>query len=251
MDAVSLGILGVEAADAGKQEEAFEYFVYVAHMMIAFLILTFIIFSRAWHQTHTAISTIRLTTYLPPSAPVHLTIDSDPEPGTGAYYLQRIGGLPGLARLYLEAGLLYLEGVAETYLATKSTRGNTDASLNPSEEEERWRQERETARKLFDRARMLDPHADIPILAPDETEREKESEFHMPEFRIGEEKPRRRRQAQKEEALVEQRHKQEADDTDATWYLYLPGLIGAGTALFAVGVIGALSLGSWRKSQNS
>lgn len=37
-----------------------------------------------------------------------------------------------------------------------------------------------------------------------------------------------------------------AGDDDRTWYLYLPGLVGAGTALL---VVGLLSLQSWRKNQ--
>jgi hypothetical protein len=204
---------------------------------------------------------------------VHITIDSDPEPGTGAYYLARIGGLPGLARLYLEAGLLYLEGGAEGYLGAPKSRSNngmgdsissldSNSHSSPAEEEERWRHEREMARKLFDRARMLDPHADIPVLAPEEPLESQvygpKEEFLMPapdfHFGGGEEKPRRRRrdpataEREKQEALV---RAEEGDMGDATWYLYLPGLIGAGTALFAVGLIGALSLGSWRKTQNS
>jgi thiamine pyrophosphokinase len=40
------------------------------------------------------------------------------------------------------------------------------------------------------------------------------------------------------------------DDLDGAWYLYVPGLVGAGTALLVVGVIGALSLTSWRKNQS-
>lgn len=40
----------------------------------------------------------------------------------------------------------------------------------------------------------------------------------------------------------------DADDDDRTWYLYIPGLVGAGTALL---VVGLLSLSSWRKSHGS
>jgi hypothetical protein len=34
------------------------------------------------------------------------------------------------------------------------------------------------------------------------------------------------------------------------WYLYAPGIIGAGTALAAVAVVGAISLSTWRRGQN-
>ncbi|KAI0691525.1 hypothetical protein C8T65DRAFT_670430 [Cerioporus squamosus] len=50
-------------------------------------------------------------------------------------------------------------------------------------------------------------------------------------------------------SIVESVHKEPdmgADDEDRTWYLYLPGLVGAGTALLLVGL---LSLQSWRKNQ--
>ncbi|RPD61083.1 hypothetical protein L226DRAFT_534730 [Lentinus tigrinus ALCF2SS1-7] len=50
-------------------------------------------------------------------------------------------------------------------------------------------------------------------------------------------------------SMVESVHKEPdmgASDDDRTWYLYLPGLVGAGTALL---VVGLLSLQSWRKNQ--
>ena len=50
-------------------------------------------------------------------------------------------------------------------------------------------------------------------------------------------------------SLVESVHREPdlgAGDDDRTWYLYLPGLVGAGTALL---VVGLLSLQSWRKNQ--
>ena len=50
-------------------------------------------------------------------------------------------------------------------------------------------------------------------------------------------------------SMVESVHREPdvtAGDDDSTWYLYLPGLVGAGTALL---VVGLLSLQSWRKNQ--
>ena len=50
-------------------------------------------------------------------------------------------------------------------------------------------------------------------------------------------------------SIVESVHREPdlgAGDDDRTWYLYLPGLVGAGTALL---VVGLLSLQSWRKNQ--
>lgn len=246
MDPISLGVIGAEQAEAGHKEEAFEYFV------------------RAWHQAHSPLSTIRLVPYLPPTASAHLVLDAEPEPGSGAYYLMRFGGVSGLARLYLEAGLLYLEGVADTYLPrsyTDTADGDSTLTLTAAEaaaESEKWKQEKEIARRLFDRARMLDPHLDIPTLPVDEPDLSK-SELRMPDVSIdtfgdlNDEKPRRRRRKQGE-SMVEQASRDSregSEDSDGTWYVWLPGIIGAGTALLAVGLIGAMSIGSWRKSQNS
>ena len=54
-------------------------------------------------------------------------------------------------------------------------------------------------------------------------------------------------------SMVESVHREPVDlggaggnADDRTWYLYLPGLVGAGTALL---VVGLLSLQSWRKNQ--
>lgn len=49
------------------------------------------------------------------------------------------------------------------------------------------------------------------------------------------------------DSIVEERVR-EGDEDDNTWYLYLPGLVGAGTALL---VVGFLSFSSWRKGQGS
>ena len=74
------------------------------------------------------------------------------------------------------------------------------------------------------------------------------------------EKPVRRRQRQgaSKEAVassaastgsaVNERVGAGGEEDDSTWYLYLPGLVGAGTALL---VVGFLSFSSWRKSQTS
>jgi hypothetical protein len=261
--------------------------------------------SRAWHQAHTPLSTLRLVPYLPPTATVDLVLDSDTIPGSGAHYLVRLGGVSGLAKLYLDAGLLYLEGVADTYLprpisASSIGEGEADGegeddadvdnasslttkaeaaaakiaaakhSLSRSQsssgsptmqgvpESDKWKQEKEIARKLFDRARMLDPRLDIPILPPDA----ESGELKMPSVTIDThfglaldpEKPRRRRRnaGKPGESMVEQADSLSTNgEEDSGWYMWLPGLIGAGTALVAVGLIGAMSIGSWRKSQNS
>lgn len=94
-----------------------------------------------------------------------------------------------------------------------------------------------------------------------------DDEFQMPSIEIkspegDEEKPVRRRRRREDtigasggrmggtsaSSLVEERGVRETDEDDNTWYLYLPGLVGAGTALL---VVGFLSFSSWRKGQGS
>jgi thiamine pyrophosphokinase len=35
------------------------------------------------------------------------------------------------------------------------------------------------------------------------------------------------------------------------WYMYLPTILGVGTAILAVGFVGAIGLQSWRRNQSS
>ncbi len=285
-------------------------------------------YRRAWHKSHVPSATIRLAThYLPVTAapsgmlsstdmdtPVTPTSDSPsispsstptaghatppythhmttPVPGSLAYYVYSIGGAQSLAQLYLEAGLLYLEGTASSLLSSSyaglsSLRTPTlSNSLQPhsrslersattgigSSGSDAWNRDRELARKYFDRARDLQPGLDVPLLPPpsDSTSNsiavspvldEQEPQLPIPIIELPNmeeltEKQVRRRRQRGEDSLrgdtsassaVEE--KLNADGEDHTWYLYLPGLVGAGTALL---VVGFLSFSSWRKGQNS
>jgi thiamine pyrophosphokinase len=59
-----------------------------------------------------------------------------------------------------------------------------------------------------------------------------------------------RRRRKKQELTLFDDHV--VEDVDNTWYLYIPGLVGAGTALLAVGIIGVLSFSTWsRRNQGS
>lgn len=152
-----------------------------------------------------------------------------------------------------------------------------------------WKRDRSCARTYFERARRLAPNMDgvIPYL-PEETdlrgydrpsrnstpgqqqpEPVQGPELQMPSIYLEEGKTLRpdgspphtdeqsqpestvrirRRRQQASEALLEQTKANEEEDN--TWYLYLPGLVGAGTALLVVSVVGALSFHSWRKNNN-
>lgn len=324
MDPTSMVLLALDLCDIRHQrEEAFEYFV------------------RAWHQAHIPSASVRLAShYLPanlnlpglvassssstPSSSVcstptlsHIPQPSDelvtstlPTPGTPSYYLHHIGGPSSLAQLYVDAGMLHIEGSASTLLSSSyaglsalrtgsSSYAYVDNSGTSSNTggvggSEAWKRDRENARRYFDRARRLDPELDIPLLpsSPEDGassssdpemhsvsanasrtrrrrgsqsghgDREKDGmQYRMPDppsHGDEDEKAMRTRRTKKDEeaaidpnasstSLVEKRVVHGGDD-DGAWYLYLPGLVGAGTALLFVGF---LSFSSWRKSQGS
>lgn len=280
---------------------------------------------RAWHQAHVPSATIRLATHyvaphdIPPlllhtpkgapSTPTSASGTHPPSPdatptashvsvpyveqssssvqGTLPYYLERIGGPDKLAQLYLEAGLLYLEGSAATllnssYAGLSSLRTPTLMS-HPApyvsshtgmhhDGPEAWSQDQAYARRFFNRARELHPALDVPLLPTSNPSSEPESGDNgspvfddrqkpkMPvlDVRSGsDEKPRRRRRrepAAEDPLAASVTSKSAMEDhldgrgEDNTWYLYLPGLVGAGTALL---VVGFLSFSSWRKGQST
>jgi hypothetical protein len=61
----------------------------------------------------------------------------------------------------------------------------------------------------------------------------------------------RRRRKKEELIILRDRDIKGQNSIDNAWYLYLPGLVGAGTALLVVGVVGALSFSTWRRNQGS
>jgi len=209
--------------------------------------------------------------YLPPDQVTPngiLEMSEKPVRGTSAYFIKSIGGARGLAQLYLEAGLLHLEGAASTLLtASYSSLSSIRIPLHAQIGEggaAAWRRDREAAAKFFDSARALCPGLDIPAL-PSEGELELEmptmnlvhsdSEPSKEEFMTDSEPDaalrRRRKALEKEQALLD-KGKAGLDDMEGPWYLYVPGIIGAGTALLVVGIVGALSFSTWsRRNQGS
>lgn len=134
-----------------------------------------------------------------------------------------------------------------------------------------WKRDREAASRYFERARTLQPNLDVPIL-PSDGERplrgvRDAEELEMPSMELhpsapesiySEEShytdadaPMMRRRRKKEDLALMDNRKAKVDDIDNTWYLYIPGLVGAGTALLVVGVVGALSFSTWRRNQGS
>ncbi|TDL25778.1 hypothetical protein BD410DRAFT_784801 [Rickenella mellea] len=259
MDPTSLGLIAEDLLDIRKnKEEAFECFV------------------RAWHQAPTSLSTLRLVTHYVPLGTILAPTDgSTPPRGSPEYYFQCIGGPEGLARLYREAGLLHLEGAATMLMSSSYTALSSIRTVEPHPSytesgTERWRRDREAARRYFDRASQLCPQLDVPSLPSDVDDvGRRRQDLQMPSMEIPytstpgshnspspinkEEpdatlRPRRRRKDEGTTSMVQQAEAH--DQEDNTWYLYIPGLIGAGTALLVVGVVSAISFSSWRKNQN-
>jgi len=230
---------------------------------------------------------MRLVTYYislaaapdPPLTPTPETCTS-PAKGTAAYHHRCIGGDTGLARLYVEAGSLYLEGAAaillsSTYSALSSIRSST-STVQADGGIAGWRRDREFARKYFECAKTLDPDLEVPVVPPEiGDELGSGTEFLMPSIEIKTNvktkgtpsssttsRARRRtgtvmgkgkgRETEESEVLASSMVKEPSamssgyGDVDSPWYLIIPGLVGAGTALLVVTAIG---LSSWRKSQ--
>ena len=230
--------------------------------------------SRAWHQARNPSATMRLVSqYVPLQVTSDLEVPQELTPcGTLAYYVQCLGGYNGVARLYLEAGLLHLEGTASPLLASSySSLSSIRVPVQTAQEEngtEAWRKDREAAHKYFERAHILDPDIEIPSLPheSESTSRFGALDLEMPKMDVGVTTPESeqsigsrqtdpgppvvRRRKKREEALI--KAKADLDDMDSTWYLYVPGLVGAGTALLVVGIVGALSFSTWsRRNQGS
>ncbi len=193
------------------------------------------------------------------------------EQGRIGYYIQSLGGPPGVAQLYLEAGLLHLEGAASMLLASSysplsSIRLPSQSQYIPDSSKDgstaAWKRDREAARRYFDRARALCPTLEVPVLPIEDRgsiddDEATELGLRMPSvdvhasLEVSQARRRHQREGPQNKDLVQvPQRARRTDDLDGAWYLYVPGLVGAGTALLVVGVIGALSLTSWRKNQS-
>lgn len=223
--------------------------------------------------------------------------EEDPARGTIPYYLRCIGARRGAAQLYLEAGLLHLEGAASTLLsASYSSLSSIRMPLQSQIGEggtAAWKRDREAAAKYFERARALQPDLDIPslpiefgTLIPPVDNQELEipsldlAATSTPEhYQSGPESeslgnddagdsgaeyednaPTIRRRRRKTEvdnfvnaaAASKTETSSSLEEMEDQWYLYIPSLVGAGTALLVLGVVGVLSISNWsRRSQSS
>ncbi|OSX58774.1 hypothetical protein POSPLADRAFT_1048972 [Postia placenta MAD-698-R-SB12] len=141
---------------------------------------------------------------------------------------------------------------------------------------EEWKRNQDCAWQYLERARMLNPAIENPLsLRDSESEpssgaesgdakgsrsgaepcrkEQQQTHFKMPTIEVTKDppanQPRRRRKKTSGDlssSFMENCRETPDVDDDRTWYLYIPGLVGAGTALL---VVGFLSFSSWRKSQ--
>ncbi|KAL0063985.1 hypothetical protein AAF712_009053 [Marasmius tenuissimus] len=251
-DPTSLTHIALELLDVkDDKEEAFEYFL------------------RAWHYARVPTATMKLVTYY---LPIHLSFNVHSQKehpairGTTAYYLQCIGGAKGLAQLYLEAGMLYLEGSASGLVCSSHSTLSLSSIRMPLQSHpidsgtQAWRRDRLLASRFFERARALNPEMEIPPLAPP-AELDVGDELEMPKIELNsgeavsgenEKDAGKRRRKQEREMMMERRSAKVEEDMDSAWYMFIPSLVGAGTALVVVGVVGVLSFSSWsRRNQGS
>jgi hypothetical protein len=230
-------------------------------------------YRRAWLQAHLPSATIRLVSHY---VPLPTPLEDVTEQSRTGYYIQSLGGPSGLAQLYLEAGLLHLEGAASmlltsSYSSLSSIRLPSQSQYFPTcshgGSTAAWKRDREAARRYFDRARLLCPTLEVPALPAEDEGSADDDEatelgLRMPSVDLcgtssdpNQTNQPRRRHIQREDPQDKQvvqvpQRARRTDDLDGAWYLYVPGLVGAGTALLVVGVIGALSFSTWRKNQS-
>ncbi|KAI5986061.1 hypothetical protein EDC04DRAFT_1563818 [Pisolithus marmoratus] len=146
MDPTSLILFAIERLDIRKdREEAFECFVPppIRHYEI----------SSHYLPLHTSLS--------------HVKEAEENTRGTLSYYVQCIGGATGLGQLYLEAGLLHLEGAASVMLSTSyATLSSIRVPAQPQPENgaEAWQQDRDAACHYFDRVHMMNSNLDVPVI---------------------------------------------------------------------------------------
>ncbi|KAI6007947.1 hypothetical protein EDC04DRAFT_2907427 [Pisolithus marmoratus] len=232
MDPTSLVLFAIELLDIRKdREEAFECFV------------------RAWHQAHLPSATMKLVThYLPPHASLSRVKEAE-EKHTGDFIL-----LQGAASVVLSA----------SYATLSSIR--VPPQPQPENGAEAWQRDRDAASRYFDRARAMNSDLDVPVITDKRSGKTRSvHELEMPSLDIPhapesaysgegsmyseqERVVRRRRQERTKDELIFIDDVKGKDDIDNAWYLYVPSLVGAGTALLVVGVIGALSFSSWRRN---
>ncbi|KAI6039971.1 hypothetical protein EDC04DRAFT_3089952 [Pisolithus marmoratus] len=221
---LSLVLFAIELLDIRKdREEAFECFV------------------RAWHQAHLPSTAIKsVTHYLPPHTSLSYVKEAEENTRrTLSYYVRCIG--EGAASVMPSASYETLSSI------------HVPAQPQPENGAEAWQRDRDAASCYFDRARAMNSDLDIPVIT-DERSGQTRS-VHELETTLLDISHHHSASASAYSDEGQERAKDELifiddvkgkDNMDNAWYLYVPSLVGAGTALLVIGVIGALTGGGIR-----
>jgi hypothetical protein len=230
------------------------------------------------------------TNYVPPDKTFILQTsaglgDDMPTPGpmppfgTIEFYVHMLGGQTALAHLYLQVGLLHLDGMAPSLLSSSPSALSVSALRLPvstqasallhgsSMHTPAWHVARANARTYFDCARQLAPALDVPRIADESLDAPAGLVMPAPDVSTSDSedetvlqpRPRQRRRAgtvgktvvtevlnPKTEQQTPPRvlARREPDDGGG-WVQYAPAVLGAGTALVAIAVVSVLSF-TWR-----
>jgi hypothetical protein len=179
-------------------------------------------------------------------------------------YVTRLGGPRAVAQLFLDTGLLHLQGVAPALLASSPSSEALSSLRHQHHNHDNGPDniDHDLARRYFDKAKLLDPTIIVPdalgelrmpspdlSIPPPASETGSRFSSSIPSASEKEDvvqiepKRRRRRDAQ---PIVEP-----FAEPEETWTsLYVPAILGAGTALLAVSIVGIASMSWWRKNQS-
>lgn len=232
MDATSLVAVGLVTLH-DDVEGAFEYFC------------------RAWLQEHNPVAAMKLVSVYLPLQTTPPRSQLVPMERNYPHYLRRIGGNSTLAKLYVEAGTLYLDGVGSSLAVSTPTLAQSPFSLGVSEMGATVHgPDPETAQRYFRRARVLDPLIEIPDVRS-RTASDAPSLGHLvlPGIDVHHSSETVKDEILTESMQVAQKRKRKDKDAwlleDESEWGYLPGLLGAG---LAIGIVGIMSVGWWRNN---
>jgi len=202
-------------------------------------------FCRAWLMDQHPIAVMKLVTvYLPLHATPQRSaiVESEQE---YPRYLRRVGGTTGLAKLYREAGIIFMQGLGTTLSGSMSTLSNSPFALGSSEIGQPGNPESETAQRYFRRARALDPT----LLMPDVNVRTAAEEISlvMPSVDVSGSAVTEKDGMSKSRRLEERRRRRQREEQEDWSNIFVPGLVGAG---LAIGIVGLVSASNWWRGSN-
>lgn len=168
-------------------------------------------------------------------------------------YLRRIGGNPELAKIYLEVGVLYMEGLGSTLASSTTTLAHAPFALGLSEfGPGAAGSDPDMAQRYFRRARSLDPTIEVPDLR---SMREPLAgvDLVMPSLDVEKSTGTIKDEYGSETSMISEggrkrkvrRKSLDWDEKEEWSALYLPGLLGAG---LAIGIVGVMSVSWWRNN---